>query len=221
MRAVRLGITTSFCALALAACGDTTPRPSSPPASGPAAGSAATTPSTTWRLPDGWRAETIPFPLGFAPELAHRGVEEIRFAPGMFDHTAPGYWSYVFVWRLEDAAALDAPALAAELALYFRGLVAAVDEQHRITARDEIDVVAVPRGDAFTLAAHTFDAFDTGLAIDLVGTATRTSCGTGSLWVIVLAPEASPLRAELDALAAEAQCGQRPPPSQASASTAE
>jgi hypothetical protein len=210
MRATGLGIATSLCALALAACGDTTPRPSkpasppSPPASDPAA-------STTWRIPDGWRAETIPFPLGFAPELAHRGVEEIRFAPGMFDHAAPGYWSYVFVWRLEDAAALDAPALAAELAQYFRGLVAAVDEQGRITARDEIGVVAVPHGAAFTLAAHTFDAFDTGLAIDLVGTATRTSCGTGSLWVIVLAPEASPLRAELDALAAEATCAQRPP----------
>jgi hypothetical protein len=27
----------------------------------------------SWAVPQGWRTETIPFPLEFAPELKHRG----------------------------------------------------------------------------------------------------------------------------------------------------
>ena len=38
--------------------------------------------------PEGWRTETIPFPLEFAPELEYEGLEELRFAPGMFDAAA-------------------------------------------------------------------------------------------------------------------------------------
>jgi hypothetical protein len=36
-------------------------------------------------VPDGWRTETIPFPLDFAPELKYEGVEELRFSPWMFE----------------------------------------------------------------------------------------------------------------------------------------
>lgn len=75
-----------------------------------------------WPVPAGFRSETIPFPLDFAPSLAHRGVEHLRFAPSFFDPAAPGYWSYAFVWRLDDPAALAPDALAAELTTYFRGL---------------------------------------------------------------------------------------------------
>lgn len=83
-------------------------------------------PQSDWPIPAGWRSETIPFPLEFAPALAHRGVEELRFAPGMFDPAAPGYWSYAFVWWLEDQAPQDAASLAAELTDYFRGLLTSV-----------------------------------------------------------------------------------------------
>jgi hypothetical protein len=33
--------------------------------------------------PKGWRFERIDFPLPFAPDLPHRGFEELRFAPGI------------------------------------------------------------------------------------------------------------------------------------------
>ena len=36
----------------------------------------------------GWRTETIPPPLDFAPEVDFQGLEELRFAPGMFDAQA-------------------------------------------------------------------------------------------------------------------------------------
>ncbi len=47
--------------------------------------------------PSDWRPEVIPFPLGFAPDLGLEGVEELRFAPGMFDAKAADYFSYCFV----------------------------------------------------------------------------------------------------------------------------
>ncbi len=177
-------------------------------ACGSAAAPATPEPLTAWSTPAGWKSETIPFPLGFAPSLTHRGTEEIRFAPRFFEPEAPGYWSYVFVWRTEDPAVLDAAGLAGELATYFKGLVAAVDQDNKITARDQISVQAVADGARLQLAVHTFDAFKTAQPIDLVGWAQRTACGGGALWVFVLAPASSTLRTELDALAATARCGQ-------------
>ncbi len=158
-----------------------------------------------WPVPAGWKHETIAFPLDFAPALAHRGVEELRFAPGFFDPHAGGYWSYAFAWQLDDAAALDADALAGELVAYFRGLVAAVDTKHRV-AVDQIAARATPAPDGFSLAVHTFDAFGDGAPVELVGTASRRACGAGALWVFALAPASTAVRAELDRLVAQARC---------------
>jgi hypothetical protein len=206
----------------LIACG------SPPPPAGSAASSAGSAPQTAsanavapsaapaepWATPSGFRSETIPFPLEFAPGLAHQGVEELRFAPGFFDPAAPGYWSYTFVWRTDDPAVLDAGALAAELTLYFRGLIAAVDAT--VPGTDTITVRAAPAGARVTLAAHVIDAFKTKQPLDLVGWSERQACGSGALWRFVLAPPASPLHPQLDSLARSAACGQplpaAPPP---------
>jgi hypothetical protein len=188
---------------AAAGCGPSAPAPPAEP---------STRLTQPWSVPEGFRGETIPFPLEFAPGLAHRGVEELRFAPGFFDPAAPGYWSYAFVWRTEDAAALDAGALGAELTVYFRGLIDAVDSAKQITDRDAIVARATPAGARFTLAAHVFDAFKTRQPLDLVGWAERRTCGTGALWTFVLAPAASALRTQLEVLAAQAACDQPVPP---------
>src|SRR5215467_12394930 len=113
------------------ACGAS---PASPPAE------PTTRPPAPWSVPAGFRGETIPFPLDFAPGLGHKGVEELRFAPGVFDPAAPGYWSYAFVWRTDDAAALDAAALGGELTTSFRGLTDAVEQARQIADRDAIVV---------------------------------------------------------------------------------
>jgi hypothetical protein len=83
-------------------------------------------PAFTWPAPEGWRSETIPFPLGFAPDLPYRGLEEIRFAPAFFNPEAPGYFSYAFVWWLEGNPTLDNTTLERDLARYFAGLCGAV-----------------------------------------------------------------------------------------------
>jgi len=158
-------------------------------------------------VPPGWRSEVIKFPLDFAPSIAHRGFEDLRFPPGFFDPASGDYWSYTFLWRTEDLAQLDAAALGAELTAYFRGLVAAVDQKNRITARDEIVARATADGPArFQLSAHVFDAFKTAAPLDLAGFAERRPCRVGALWVFVLAPAATQLRPRLEELARAARC---------------
>ena len=189
----------------LTACGAPAAAPSAPLA-------APSAPLAAWPVPAGFRGETIPFPLDFAPGLAHKGVEELRFAPGFFDPSAPGYWSYAFVWRTDDAAAMDAASLGGELTVYFRGLIAAVDDKHEIADRDAIAVRATPSGARLALAAHVYDAFRTKQPLDLAGWAQRTACGSGALWRFVLAPAGSAVRASLDEAAAGAARGQPVPP---------
>ena len=76
-----------------------------------------------WHVPEGWKKEMIPFPLEFAPGIKHAGTEELRFAPGMFKPDQPGYWSYGFVWWVEDREFQSPDSLADELRDYFRGLL--------------------------------------------------------------------------------------------------
>ena len=155
-----------------------------------------------WRIPAGYKHETIPFPLEFAPSLAHQGSEELRFPPGFMDAKSANHWSYAFVWRLHDAARLDDAALAGELTTYFRGLLSAVDgDKHRF---DPAQIsVHVEHG---VITAHVFDAFGDGAPVDLSGTAARTDCANGALWRFVLAPEGSPVRADLTRLVGDAGC---------------
>ncbi len=180
-------------ALACAACG----------------GGAALKPEPTsraWPQPTGFHSETIRFPLEFAPGLAHTGVEELRFAPGFFDPATPGYWSYAFAWRTTDPAELDAAAIASELTTYFRGLAHAVDD--KLATVDAIAATGTPDGTRVALRVHMIDAFKTKQPVELAGWAARRACGTGALWVFVLAPEHATLRPQLDALAAQAACEQ-------------
>lgn len=80
-----------------------------------------------WTTPPGWRTETIPFPLGFAPTLSYSGVEELRFAPGMFKPESEDFWTYAFVWWLAGNVRLDAAKLNADLERYYDGLSQAVE----------------------------------------------------------------------------------------------
>ena len=184
------------------ACGSSSPSPPAEPTHRPA---------SPWETPPGFRGETIPFPLDFAPGITHKGVEELRFEPGFFDPAMPGYWSYTFVWRTEDPAEMDAAALGTELTAYFRGLIHAVDPSVDVE-RNAVAVRATADGARFALAAHVVDAFKTKRPVDLVGWAQRTACGTGALWRFTLAPASFPGRSGLDRLAGEAACGQSVPP---------
>lgn len=81
-------------------------------------------------VPEGWRTETIPFPLGFAPTLPYKGVEELRFSPGMFKPGSEDFWSYAFVFWLEGEVSWTAERLNADIKTYLEGLSRAVEEKN-------------------------------------------------------------------------------------------
>ena len=168
----------------------------------------ATSSSFEWPVPEGWKHETIPFPLEFAPELPYHGVEELRFAPGMFKPDQDGYFSYAFVWWLDGRPAVDAAELSSSLKSYFTGLCTAVAKEKGQTldgAKFSASLHAVegpPRKlehpvTAFAGTVDSFDPFATGKPIVLNVEAWVWDCDrSGKRAVLVLAspkPESAPI----------------------------
>lgn len=80
--------------------------------------------------PEGWRTETLTFPLEFAPGLPYTGLEELRFSPGMFKPGSEDFWSYAFVCWLEGEVPFTSERLNADLKAYLEGLSRAVEEKN-------------------------------------------------------------------------------------------
>jgi hypothetical protein len=76
--------------------------------------------------PKGWGKETIDLPPKFGPGMTWKGVEEIRFAPGMFKADAADFFSYALLFWLPDDQKIDVKTMEKELLAYYRGLAKAV-----------------------------------------------------------------------------------------------
>ncbi|HEX6882192.1 MAG TPA: DUF5829 family protein [Planctomycetota bacterium] len=125
-------------------------------------------PSLLPPAPAGWRGERLDFPLGFAPELDYRGVEDLLFAPGMFVPDSDSYFSYALALRLEGEVAVDEGMLQRFLETYYRGLCRAVAADRRLALDvDEIRARVSRAGEGFRATVSMFDAFTTGAALDL------------------------------------------------------
>jgi len=118
--------------------------------------------------PDGWLTETIPFPLGFAPSLAYEGLEELRFAPGMFKADQEDFWTYAFVWWVTPCPDLTPEILARDLEVYFEGLTGAVvgDQEIDLSGAEFSCHLALPDSEPesgiwLEGTAVTFDSFVT------------------------------------------------------------
>jgi hypothetical protein len=111
----------------------------------PSVAAAQTTSTLFQQSPEGWKTEVLPFPLHFAPDLGFKGVEELRFPPGMSKPVTETYLSYAFIWWLEGQPKLDAKRLEEVLLKYYKGLY--LDESKKkdqkrvdgfsVTVRDE------------------------------------------------------------------------------------
>ncbi len=150
--------------LGIAACKSTPP-------TAPSSSSPPSEAHLDWPVPVGWKRETIPFPLEFAPGLPYRGTEELRFAPGFSQPGSSTFWSYAFAWLLENPPRFDAASLAPVLREYFSGLALAVGKEKYPMDPERFRVELAPKveGGRTILAGqvHSYDPFATGEAIDL------------------------------------------------------
>ncbi len=157
----------------------------------------ASKPTVRWPVPSGWKHETFKLPPEFAPTLPYQGTEELRFMPGFFSPSAADYWSYEFVWWLDQPPDFDPAALAANLTTYFRGLATEVggSKYHLDPARYRTVLAPVPESAPPRLAGQvfTYDPFATGLPIVLNVEAELLSCpgAKQSAMVLVLSPKDS------------------------------
>ena len=77
---------------------------------------------------DSWRKEIIPMPLGFAPQIPLKGVEEVRFSEGWAQKESDGFWTYAFVWNVDLNEILTTKTLELYMQYYFDGLMGVVNK---------------------------------------------------------------------------------------------
>jgi hypothetical protein len=159
---------------------------------GPKTGPAPAPPdfSIAWPVPPGWKSETIPFPLDFAPELTHRGIEEVRFAPHFFEPAAETYFTYSFAWMLSDDRRVTPDVLQAELPIYFRGLARAVGEEKHVTYDPSAFSAHVEAVDATHArgTVRSVDPFGDGRPLTLNLDAEWRTCGARQAVLVSLSP---------------------------------
>lgn len=152
----------------------------------PMAGAAQNAPATDvpfgLPVPPGWRTETILFPLDFAPDVPYSGLEELRFAPGMFKPGEPDFWTYAMVWWVAADAPTDGLSLQKYLTAYMRGLSTAVAEAQGLTPEGEeyrVQLMNVDRekhGVDMVGMVTTWDPFATHRNVTLYANVTRRLC---------------------------------------------
>src|SRR5689334_20852224 len=70
----------------------------------------------------GWDIERFLIPIGFAPSIPYKGVEDIRFTPGWSKKGTSEYWSYAFLWYLDSIQKFDSAIIEKNLVAYYTGL---------------------------------------------------------------------------------------------------
>src|SRR4029077_5423153 len=71
--------------------------------------------------PANWSFERFALPPEFAPTIPYKGVEELRFSPGMFNKDTATYFTYAFVAQLDNVTSISQNDIRDYLLKYFKG----------------------------------------------------------------------------------------------------
>jgi hypothetical protein len=95
--------------------------------------------------PASWQFERFALPPSFEPAFPYKGVEELRFSPGMFNKDSANYFSYAFVARLDNTPAFMQEQVKNYLLIYFKGLCASTAKQRNLSIdTSQITVLTEP-----------------------------------------------------------------------------
>jgi len=103
-------------------------------------------------IPNGWDVERFLIPISFAPSIACKGVEDIRFTPGWSKKASNEYWSYAFLWYLDGDQKFTPAIIEKNLTAYYSGLfkINTGDTVNSVTVKTNIKTVPSPNGDLKT-----------------------------------------------------------------------
>ncbi len=76
---------------------------------------------TVLEAPESWGSEIITFPMDFAPSIDFTGFEDIRFTPGWTDPYNRQFWTYSFVWYIDQIPPLTEQKLTDLMSTYYDG----------------------------------------------------------------------------------------------------
>ena len=83
--------------------------------------------------PSTWEFERFALPPSFSSDFPYKGVEELRFSPGMFNKDSSGYFSYAFVAQLDNTSSMTQSEVKNYLLTYFKGLCASTAKQRNLS----------------------------------------------------------------------------------------
>lgn len=115
---------------------------------------------------ESWGKEIIEVPFWFAPQIKHKGFEDIRFAPGWEDTTAQGFWALAFAWDIDLYNKPDVNFFEESLKLYLDGLMKVVVDNDSISF-PKAKVNLQTSLDTIVGRIDVYDAFTTNKVVKL------------------------------------------------------
>lgn len=92
-------------------------------------------------IPNDWGVERFLLPPAFAPQITYKGVEDIRFTPGWGNAKSEEYWSYTFLWYLDENPQLNKTSLERYLKAYYTGLLKINTDSSKYAGEKPIPVI--------------------------------------------------------------------------------
>ena len=124
--------------------------------------------------PANWAFERFELPPSFAPGIPYKGVEELRFSPGMFKKDSATYFTYAFVAQLDNVTTISQDDVKDYLLKYFKGLCSSVAKDRKLVIDTGMIAVTVEKKKEipvseiiYNASVNMFGVFADGAAVKL------------------------------------------------------
>jgi hypothetical protein len=106
------------------------------------------------KQPANWQFERFALPPEFAPNIPYKGVEELRFSPGMFVKDSSNYFTYAFVVELDNINSISQDDIKNYLLDYFKGLCGNTAKQRNLSIDTSKITVSVDKDESTAKDVH-------------------------------------------------------------------
>jgi hypothetical protein len=123
--------------------------------------------------PANWTFEQFPLPPSFAASIPYKGIEELRFSPGMFHKDSVTYFTYAFAARLDNTPGVKQDDIRNYLLAYFKGLCSSTASARKLvvdTGKITVSVTKKTNTDhalIYNAILHIFGVFADGAPVTL------------------------------------------------------
>jgi hypothetical protein len=93
--------------------------------------------------PASWEFERFALPPAFDHDFPYKGVEELRFAPGMFKKDTATYFTYAFVAELDSVTVFSQDDTRNYLLIYYKGLCRQTAKDRKLVIDTDKITVAI------------------------------------------------------------------------------